>query len=427
MKDKALIIKGIFLIFLAIFLSLIFYTLLKSIIFPLSLSSFFYLIGRLSGLMGFLFLSILIISGDTARFFDRFFGIDKIIKFQRKFSLVVAIFVLFHPVFFIIAGVLPSYFAPDFIFPLILGILSFLIFIFVLIVSKLYKRISYRAWQYIHVLIYLLFFFSLYHAIKIGSDSGFLAIKIVYGVLFTAFIMGIIYRINYKLKQRRNKFYVKDVESETKDTFTLVIEPQQRFSFNSGQFCFLRLNKNRLYANHPFTISSSPKDKYLSFTMKNTGRFTKIASKLEEGDEIIVDGPFGIFTIEDSKKDLVFIAGGVGITPFMSIIKDVAGKEAKQHVTLLYGSRTENDIIFKNELENIKEDWLRKVFVLSNDNSNNYEKGYIDKKIIKKYVENINNSLFYICGPEPMQKQVVKILKDLGVKKNNIKIESFFW
>ncbi|MBS1266290.1 MAG: Sulfhydrogenase 2 subunit gamma [Candidatus Woesearchaeota archaeon] len=393
----------------------------------MDLYSLLYEIGRLSGLIGFLFLSILIISGDTARFFDRFFGMDKIIKFQRKFSLATAMFVLFHPVFFIIAGVLPSYFAPNFIFPLILGIISFLIFIFISIASKLYKRISYSAWQYIHILIYLLFFFSLYHAIKIGSDSSFLAIKVIYGTLFVFFIIGIIYRTNYKFKQRKNKFYVKGVKWETKDTFTLIVEPQQKFSFKSGQFCFLRLNRNKLYARHPFTISSAPEDKYLNFTIKNTGRFTQVASELKEGEEVIIDGPFGIFTLEDIKKDLVFIAGGVGITPFMSMIEHIVGREAKNDITLLYGSKTRKDIIFKNKLESIKKNWLKKVFVLSGESSDRYEEGYIDKEIIEKYVKDTNNAVFYICGPELMKKKVINDLKDLGIKKNNIKIESFFW
>jgi predicted ferric reductase len=428
-KIKKKIVLTTLLAFLLFSLASFFYVILDSIPDRISINSFFYLIGKLFGLVSFLFLSLLIISGDIARFFDKFFGLDKIIKFQRKFSLATAMFVLFHPVFFIIAGVLPFYFVPNLIFPLTFGILSFLIFIFTLIASKLYKRISYEGWQYIHILIYLLFLFSLYHAIKIGSDSGFLAIKIVYGALFIAFITGIIYRTDYKIKQRKNKFYVKGVKWETKDTSTLLVEPQQPFSFKPGQFCFLRLNKNRLYARHPFTISSSPEDKFLNFTMKITGRFTKTAAQLKKGEEVIVDGPFGIFTIEDNKKNLVFIAGGVGITPFMSILKSQIQRGNNQPITLIYGSKKVENIIFKKELDEIKEKWLKKVYVLSNEKITNegYEYGYITTEIIKKYVKNIKGSVFYICGPELMKDKITRVLRNIGVERRNIKIESFFW
>ena len=96
----------------------------------LKITEIFYLIGKLAGLTGFLCLSLLVFSGDTARFFDKFFGLDKIIKFQRKFSLVSMIFILLHPIFFILStkSILP-YVIPDFsVIPFALGIISFYIF-----------------------------------------------------------------------------------------------------------------------------------------------------------------------------------------------------------------------------------------------------------------------------------------------------------
>ena len=400
----------------------------------LKIASFFYLLGKLAGLMGFLFLSLLIFSGDTARFFDRFFGMDKIIKFQRKFAVVTMIFILSHPFFFILfsKSVLP-YIIPNFsVIPLALGIMSFYIFIIVMIASKIYKRISYAIWQFIHILTYILFFFSLYHDFNWGSDSSSWFVRVIYLILLVLIIIGIIYRTNYKLKQRyAGKFYVKEIKDETKDTFTLVLKPEKPFLFKAGQFVFLRLNKDKLYARHPFTISSSPKENELRFTVKLTGGFTKALSELKRGEEIIVDGPFGIFTIEDYDKDLVFIAGGVGITPFMSIIRDKIEDNKTQNIILLYGSKTKEGIIYREQLDSIKKDWFRKVYILSDNRSFSktygYETGHLNKEIIKKYVKNINNSLFYICGPESMKNNVKKILNKLRVNKQNIIIEDFFW
>ena len=397
----------------------------------ISINLMLYSMGKFAGLIGFLFLSILIISGDTARFFDRFIGMDKIIKFQRKFALIITIFILFHPIFFILsnssyAAYLIPYYAS---IPLALGIIALYLYVIIMVSSILYKRISYQIWQYIHILTYILFFFSLYHALNIGSDAGNIFVKTIFGVLLIGIVTGGFYRGYYKIKHRKFKCYVKEIKWETPDVFTLRLKPNKKLNFKPGQFCFLRINKDKLYARHPFTISSSPNEDTLDFTMKITGRFTKIASQLKKGEEVIVDGPFGAFTIEDNKKDLVFIAGGVGITPFISMIKDRLHLDKKQNITLLYGAKTKESIIFRKELDKVNKKWFKKIYVLSKEekSSEDWKKGYINSELIKNNVDNLENSLFYICGPEQMKDEMIKILKNIGIKKQNIKIESFFW
>lgn len=396
-----------------------------------TLNSLIYDVGKLIGLIGFLFLSILIISGDIARFLDKFIGIDRIIKFQRKFALMTSVFVLAHPILFIFSsGTVFNYILPDFSYlSLALGIFAFYGFIVVMSCSLIYKRISYNVWQYIHILTYVLFFFGLYHAINIGSDTNNLFIKIIFAILFFSLIIGVIYRTAYKIKQGGNKFKVKEVRWETSDTFRLILKTNKKFNFKAGQFCFLRLNKEKLYARHPFTISSSPNNEDLEFTIKLNGRFTKSASKLKKDEEVIVDGPFGIFNLQNQKKEAVFIAGGVGITPFMSILQNKLETGDNTKTTLLYGVKTEKEIIFKPRLDEIKEKWFKKVYALSKENKSGkeYEFGRITKVLLQKYVPNILGSIFYICGPKSMEKELRKDLLELGVKKENILFEDFFW
>ena len=150
----------------------------------------------------------------------------------------------------------------------------------------------------------------------------------------------------------------------------------------------------------------------------------------------------------------------MGITPFISMIKDHLHLNKQQNITLLYCSKTTEDIIFKKELDEINERWLKKTFMLSKEKEffKDWEMGHINKQIIEKNagdIENslncameyrefsnrhspkqddltkgnvyIKNSLFYICGPEAMKEEIIKILRHMGVKKENIKIESFFW
>lgn len=394
----------------------------------LQLSDLLWFIGKWAGVTAFFLLAFLIFSGDTARFWDRFIGLDKIIKFQKKFSYFVAVFVLIHPIFFILSrGQIFSFLIPNFAYvPLALGIIGFYIFIAVMIASYLYKRISYNIWQYIHILTYILFFFTLYHAVNWGSDYDKLAIP--YFITLALLVIGIIYRTNYKLF-KSNKFTIESIAEETHDTFTLNIKTDKPFVFRAGQFCFLRLDKNRLHARHPFTISSAPGEKNISFTIKNTGRFTETAKILKPGDSISVDGPFGVFTPEDD-GELVLIAGGVGITPFMSILADRLKKNISQKITLIYGSRSVKDIIFKKAFDSINNEWFKKAYVLSEKSDTggeSFEKGYVSKQLIEKYVNNIKGSSYYICGPEIMKNTVKKALTELGVEKKNIFVEDFFW
>jgi len=398
----------------------------------IQLSSLFWDLGRWVGLVGLVCLSLLIFSGDTARFFDRYFGFDMIVKLQRKFSLITAIFILLHPIFFMLSTKsVTDYIIPDFtVVPFALGVVAFYAFAVIMIASRLYKRISYTLWQYLHILTYVLLFFGLYHAANWGSDSNLIYIKVLYSILLVTVVVGIIYRTQHKIRKRyTGKFHVKEIKPETKDVFTLVLTPEKKFKFKAGQFCFLRINKNKLYARHPFTISSSPQKKELRFTIKNTGRFTKAAAKLKEGEEIKLDGPFGTFTIWGKKKDLVFIAGGVGVTPFLSIIKDNLFKGNQQNITLLYGAKTEADIIHKNELDGINTEWFKKVYILSQEQSNNnlFARGHITKELIKDSVRKSDNTLFYICGPLKMKNNIKTILKSMGVLNKNIFIEDFFW
>ncbi len=391
-----------------------------------------FLLGQIAGLIGFLCLSILIFSGDTARYFDRFFGMDKIIKFQRKFALFTALFVLAHPLFFMLGRkkILP-FLIPDFSrLPLTLGIIALYIFIAIMIASAFYKRISYAVWQYLHVITYALFWFSLYHAVNLGSDSAYWPMKTAYLILTGAVAAGLVYRAVYKLKQRRaGKFYVANVKQENQDVFTLTLKPEKKFNFKAGQFCFLRLKQAKLYARHPFTIASSPAEDELRFVIKIQGRFTKALKNLKAGEEVIVDGPFGIFTVNDQAKDLVLIAGGVGIAPFLSMLRNGLIEKTNRNIVLLYGAKTEAELIYRTELESLKNSRFKKVFVISDQTaaSAECENGYINQEIIKKYISNLNNSLFYVCGPELMKTSLKEILADLKVSRKNIISEDFFW
>ena len=108
------------------------------------------------------------------------------------------------------------------------------------------------------------------------------------------------------------------------------------------------------------------------------------------------------------------------------MIKNNIKSENKKNIVLFYCSKTKEDLIFKKELDSINEKWFKKIYILSRDESENYEKGRINKDIIKKHLKS-KDYIFYICGPEKMKDCMIRELREIGVKQDRIKTESFFW
>lgn len=226
---------------------------------------------------------------------------------------------------------------------------------------------------------------------------------------------------------------VKEIINETHDVKTFRLTRPANFEFNPGQFSLFKLNTNKSYnrEDHPFTMSSSPLEKnHVDFTIKEMTDFTNDLFKLKTGDEIIIEEPqrTTLEFLEKDKQDIVFIAGGSGITPFISSLRFAIQKNMKNNFLLLYANRTLEDIIYKKELNNIQKNNgnIKIIHVLSSETKpHNYESGYIDKEKIEKHVKNKKNTTFYLCGPPPMMNSMLKILSELKVSKKNTHYETW--
>ncbi len=221
------------------------------------------------------------------------------------------------------------------------------------------------------------------------------------------------------------------IQNETHDVKTFRIANIPKISFIPGQYCIVSLPHHPQFSKitKPFTFSSSPTEKeYLDITVKKMGYFTTAMFDLKEGDTLEIKGPLGEdLTLEEStKEDVVFLSGGSGITPFMSMIRYCAAKALPNNLILLYGNRTENDIIYEKELASLEKRQipLTVVHVLENPSSLwQGEKGRLNKGLIEKYVSKPISKLWYLCGPPPMVSAMKKILSELAVPEENCKIE----
>ena len=216
--------------------------------------------------------------------------------------------------------------------------------------------------------------------------------------------------------------------------------------YAAGQFAFFDIggvNNDPKGPIRHFTISSSPTEDFLMFTTRiRDSPYKKRLSTLEEGTKVKVRGPEGQFVLHDDySKPAVFLSGGIGVTPFRSMIKYATDKQLPLKIVMFDSNKDPENILFKQEFDNwtILNKNLKIIYTISEDKHDddqsfgrnddwNGEYGRINKAMILKYLDNpsLNNSIFYICGPPGMLKSMQSLLQEeLEISKEKIKIEEF--
>jgi ferredoxin-NADP reductase len=208
----------------------------------------------------------------------------------------------------------------------------------------------------------------------------------------------------------------------TSDVVSFVFRPEKSFSWIAGQFLTYTLdhpNPDKEGTSRYFTISSAPYEGQVVITTRITNStFKQALNVLPIGGEIEASPPDGDFFVRQPKGKYVFIAGGIGITPFHSIIKQLAHEEKTIDLLLLYANRTKEEIVFKAELDGLSSTMGFDIIYI-------VEPEKIDQETIRRYVPDLAEPTFYISGPEPMVEALDKLVKDLGVSDERRKQDFF--
>lgn len=216
---------------------------------------------------------------------------------------------------------------------------------------------------------------------------------------------------------------IKSIEKVTHDVIRLVTSKPSGFNFVPGQAAELSINKSVwVKEKRPFTFSNLPTVDFLEFTIKiypDHDGVTKEMLNLKQGDELVLHDVFGTINY---KGEGVFIAGGAGITPFISILRDLKAKNSIGKNMLVFSNKTKADIILEKEFKELLSDSF--INILSEEKIEGYHHGIITKDFLQNILINLNQH-FYICGPPPMIEAVENQLIDLGVDKSLIVKELF--
>lgn len=405
----------------------------------------------LSGVFGvssYVLFSFQFLLASRIKMIDKQFGLDKIYRFHMVIAIVALVFAYIHKI------LKEIYFSES--LKTELGVIAFGIFISIsifsilMMINKLIFKISlvdyirkflnnkikikYQFKVLIHNITLIGLIILLVHILLAYSVDSNLQLKITLIAYFTVpFLLYINHKIVKAFFNKNKKYIVTEVINETNNIVTIKFKPKygKLFNYLPGQFLYLRINKPDIPSDeHPFTISSSPTQKdYVSVTVKQLGDFTSKLNLVQVGDIAYIDGAFGIFSYlkKPERKKICFIAGGIGITPFLGMLRYMNDKDNSKEVVLLWGTRDLSEVICQNEIADYTTKMKKFKFipVFSNDNNYSGEKGFITSNIIQKYVDSVLEYDFYICGPPIMLDSQLENLRTLGVPTENIHYERF--
>ncbi len=200
--------------------------------------------------------------------------------------------------------------------------------------------------------------------------------------------------------------------------------------YKPGQFFFVTLRQGDKELKKHFSFSSSPTERdHIEFTKKFTDHEYSLALKAAKvGDWARIEAPLGQFTFEGEYPKIALLGGGIGITPFMSYCKNATDKGLSSKITLFYGCRTPEDIVFREEFEDLaQKNKNLKLVLIVNQPTPDWKgaAGIINADLIKQQLPDYQKNMYYTCGPPPMVEAMEKLVESLGLSREKLKREYF--
>lgn len=386
--------------------------------------------GQISALLGMTLFSINMILAGRFYVLDRHFGgLNNIYQHHHKLGALAFCLILFHPLFLSARYIpislreaalffLPSEnWAPNF------GIISLALFIF-LIVLTFFVNLGYKRWKFFHTFMVAVSFFAILHSLFATSDISrdyFLRFYVL-GLALLGFLSGLYQAFFSKFIRRRYTYEIRNISQIIGGIFEIEMAPKkERLLFSPGQFIFISFQSKSVESEfHPFSISSSSQDPNLRVSIKALGDFTKSVKNLKIGDLAAIEGPYGKFIhTATANINQIWIAGGIGITPFLSMARSLRSNVYR--IDLYYSVKSKSDAAFLEELLKISNIYNHlRVFPWISD-----EKGRMTGNDVFEGSEGLGNKDIFLCGPPPFMISIRQQLIDLGVPEKNIHWEYF--
>ena len=415
-------------------------------------------LGQLTGLIGMVMYALNLVYATRLRFLERWFGgLNRVYIAHHLLGGFALMFLSMHPLFLALRYVkssllqaalllIPSGLTPlsalyhphDNLHQLILsqwaiffGIIAFWGMVGLLLIT-FFIKIPYHFWLFTHRFLGWAFFLAGLHVLFVTSDTSING-PLKYYMLSTAGVGLVAFtyrRFMGNILIRRYRYNVHSVAQDAAGVTQLVMYPKdarKRMSYKSGQFVFVRFLNTNIRSGvtkewHPFSISSSPRDEYLRLSIKALGDYTNVMGQLKEGSEAEIEGAYGRFTYTNIRNhNQIWIAGGIGVTPFISMARDLPS--GGFNIDFYYSVKTASELIDWKSLQEIasdKRDNFRIIpFIAEQQN------GHLTADFVVKYSGSLEHKDIFVCGPPVMMKSMRQQFKHKGVPGARIHTEEF--
>jgi len=391
------------------------------------------------GFLGFALMGFVFVPGGRLRMMTEVFELDTLYKVHHTLSRAAFFLVLAHPLLLIVQN--PNNFvalnllgAP---WKLRAGVIAFALMVLLVMTSiwRQWLRLRYEVWRGLHNLFSIAVVgFALYHIFRVDYYTALplqRALWVLYAVVWGGIITYI--RIVKPAMLLRSPYELVDVVEERGKTWTLALEPvgHAGMPFKAGQVAWLSVGHSPFrIKEHPFSFSSSAEHpERVEFAIRELGDWTSTVGTLEKGTQVYIDGPYGLFEMADHPgTGYIFIAGGIGAAPVMSMLRTLAERGDDRPLHFFYGNPTWESIAFREELEMLQEKLnLKLIHVLERPHDGwEGETGYITKDVLHRHVPfDCTECFYFICGPLPMIRLVTRALHQLNIPQSRIDSERY--
>jgi predicted ferric reductase len=287
------------------------------------------------------------------------------------------------------------------------------------------RRMRYETWYYLHLYTYLAIALAFSHQFAVGlAFIHNLAARFWWSAMYlTVAVLVAWYRVVVPLRAfARHEFAVIGVKAERPGVISVYIGGKHldELAAEPGQFFRWRfLTRSLWWSSHPYSLSAAPGGDVMRITVKDTGDHSRALSRLRPGTRVIAEGPYGAFTAGDSGRGVLLLAGGVGITPLRAMFATLPGP-----VTMIYRASSEQDIVFREELDAIAAARGATVYYVVGSRA---EIGGdpLSPRLLRSLVPGLDQQEAYVCGPAGMVSAAADALRAAGVPRRRIHFESF--
>lgn len=392
-----------------------------------------HLLGQISGLIAMTMFALTFILSTRLKFIEDIFGgLDKAYIIHAIFGGTAFILAMFHPIFLVLKYIpadirlAASYLLPSSHWSVNFGIIALLGMV-LLLYFTFYTKMRYNYWKISHKFFGFFFIIAALHIFLItdlSQDYIFKGYYIYATIVSIIGFAGFFYSLFIKNKLIRKAIYkIETIKQKNGQVHDIIMTPVFKpIKYKSGQFIFIQFfNKHLSREPHPFSIASRSDYEKIRVVIKNLGDYTSKLNMLKPGNRVSIEGPYGRFNHERNDRDQIWIAAGIGITPFIGMAEDVHHNKIKGKIDLYYSVRQQEDFISLDFFKKVQID--KKNFNLIPWITS--KKGRITANNIKNISKNFKNKEFYMCGPQPFKDDIRKGLIKHGVSKKNIFEEEF--